>query len=280
MDKWLLKQLQEEERLNSVLPWLRNEYNALVGMLDKWKTELKNINDSKSSIAKDIDVLKNDLDKQKSEFDFYKKTQENIINKTLKDEQNKIYKLIEQEKQEKIELDAKRKAYNTDIVAFEEYKATENDKLTKREKEINTKHNENTQKEQFLSSEFDKLEAQKNKVALDTASIEKNIKLAQELNELSKKNAKIAKEEVEKMSSIKQIVDLQERELINKSQNIIKRENDVLQKEQEQKKIEIKQKDKQIYLDELEYRLITKEADLKIEEKRLILSTKQQKANV
>jgi len=151
MDKELLKLYTEYEKYNKELPNLRNEYNFLIEDIDKKNKEKdgieKSISSNKDVISKEII----ELSKKREEFEFYKQGIENKLNIELKQKEQEINKLINQEIKEKKELEDKINEHNNLLVSFNKQKEQENERINKENIKMDERIRDLDSKTQLLS---------------------------------------------------------------------------------------------------------------------------------
>lgn len=215
------------------------------------------------------------FDKEREDFDRWKKEQEEIISIKLKKEQKDITVLIESEKVQTKEINKLMEIYNKDKVEFENYKKLENDKILTEKDKILTENIRIDERIQFLSSYEIELKTLKSQADTLSADTEKNIKLTQENEKKQVKINKDIKTELDKLSAVRTVIEKSEKEVIIRENKMSDIEEKRASKEKELLDREKNIKDRESYLNDKEYNLDIKEADLIMEEKRLVLWSKQ-----
>lgn len=280
-----------EKRIKEVYVLNGKEYT--IEQLDQLRNEFNYLWEASSNLDKDIDIKKKqlslvvdeiekakaewlrELDKDRFEFE---KTQTNFIeytkseNKKIKDKQEETESLLNDAKIKHKE--SQEMLSNID---------TEKKQLEKDKKEFYI------EKESFLSyktSEQEKINTEKQSVLELKEIVEAQKKLNDEqTTEIKKQSNLITKEKIIIEKDRKELLELRDfvlsktMELDLKEKSLIERENKCELIEKSQKEQQEKINNDRSLLDDREYQISLKEAEIRIEYKKYVLKSKQDRAN-
>jgi len=277
MDKELLALAEEYSKYNKELPSLRSEYNFLIEDIDRKKLVLEAVSKQHQSKLAELQTEEDRLASLKRDVDIYVSEKEEYIKNKLKKQEDSLLVVIEQSKIAISKQDASKKELDKKSIEINEFAATEKTRLDAKEKELNKKsaeleikEKEQQTKEQELSQFVSSINEKKNALELLEQTLPTREQKIIKQSEIIKQEMTVYLDLKDKVTKDKKEVDVKlakiaEAELKLADANAVLqiREAWLLHKEK--------------IIEEKQYKLEVKEADLVNEENRLILFAKKVK---
>lgn len=277
MDKELLALAEEYSKYNKELPSLRSEYNFLIEDIDRKKLMLEAVGKQHQSKLAELQTEQNKIASLKRDADIYVSEKEEYIKNKLKKQEDSLLVVIEQSKIAISKQDASKKELDKKSIEINEFVAKEKTRLEAKEAELNTKsyeldvkEKEQQTKESELSQFVSSINEKKNALELlehtlptrEKKLINQSEVIKQEMTVYLDLKDKVTKDKKEVDAKLAKIAEA-ELKLANDNAALKIREDWLLHKEK--------------IIQENQYKLEVKEADLVNEENRLILFAKKVK---
>lgn len=277
MDKELLALAEEYSKYNKELPSLRSEYNFLIEDIDRKKLMLEAVGKQHQSKLAELQTEQNKIASLKRDADIYVSEKEEYIKNKLKKQEDSLLLVIEQSKIAISKQDASKKELDKKSIEINEFVAKEKTRLEAKEAELNTKsyeldvkEKEQQTKESELSQFVSSINEKKNALELlehtlptrEKKLINQSEVIKQEMTVYLDLKDKVTKDKKEVDAKLAKIAEA-ELKLANDNAALKIREDWLLHKEK--------------IIQENQYKLEVKEADLVNEENRLILFAKKVK---
>ena len=277
MDKELLALAEEYSKYNKELPSLRSEYNFLIEDIDRKKLMLEAVGKQHQSKLAELQTEQNKIASLKRDADIYVSEKEEYIKNKLKKQEDSLLLVIEQSKIAISKQDASKKELDKKSIEINEFVAKEKTRLEAKEAELNTKsyeldvkEKEQQTKESELSQFVSSINEKKNALELlertlptrEEKLINQSEVIKQEMTVYLDLKDKVTKDKKEVDAKLAKIAEA-ELKLANDNAALKIREDWLLHKEK--------------IIQENQYKLEVKEADLVNEENRLILFAKKVK---
>lgn len=277
MDKELLALAEEYSKYNKELPSLRSEYNFLIEDIDRKKLMLEAVGKQHQSKLAELQTEQNKIASLKRDADIYVSEKEEYIKNKLKKQEDSLLLVIEQSKIAISKQDASKKELDKKSIEINEFVAKEKTRLEAKEAELNTKsyeldvkEKEQQTKESELSQFVSSINQKKNALELlehtlptrEKKLIKQSEVIKQEMTVYLDLKDKVTKDKKEVDTKLAKIAEA-ELKLADDNAALQIREDCLLHKEK--------------IIQEKQYKLEVKEADLVNEENRLILFAKKVK---
>jgi len=277
MDKELLALAEEYSKYNKELPSLRSEYNFLIEDIDRKKLMLEAVGKQHQSKLAELQTEQNKIASLKRDADIYVSEKEEYIKNKLKKQEDSLLLVIEQSKIAISKQDASKKELDKKSIEINEFVAKEKTRLEAKEAELNTKsyeldvkEKEQQSKEQELSQLVSSINEKKNALELLEQTLPTREKKLIKQSEIIKQEMTVYLDLKDKVTKDKKEVDAKlakiaeaELKLADDNAALQIREDWLLHREK--------------IIQEKQYKLEVKEADLVNEENRLILFAKKVK---
>lgn len=277
MDKELLALAEEYSKYNKELPSLRSEYNFLIEDIDRKKLMLEAVGKQHQSKLAELQIEEDKMTSLKRDADIYVSEKEEYIKNKLKKQEDSLLVVIEQSKIAINKQEASKKELDKKSREINEFVAKEKTRLEAKEAELNNKsyeldvkEKERQTKDRELCQFISLINEKKNALELLERTLptreEKLIKqsevIKQEMTAYLDLKDKVTKDKKEVDAKLAKIAEA-ELKLANDNAALKIREDWLLHKEK--------------IIQENQYKLEVKEADLVNEENRLILFAKKVK---
>lgn len=277
MDKELLALAEEYSKYNKELPSLRSEYNFLIEDIDRKKLMLEAVGKQHQSKLAELQTEQNKIASLKRDADIYVSEKEEYIKNKLKKQEDSLLLVIEQSKIAISKQDASKKELDKKSIEINEFVAKEKTRLEAKEAELNTKsyeldvkEKEQQTKESELSQFVSSINEKKNALELlehtlptrEKKLINQSEVIKQEMTVYLDLKDKVTKDKKEVDAKLAKIAEA-ELKLANDNAALKIREDWLVHREK--------------IIQENQYKLEVKEADLVNEENRLILFAKKVK---
>ena len=277
MDKELLALAEEYSKYNKELPSLRSEYNFLIEDIDRKKLVLEALSKQHQSKLAELQTEQNKIASLKRDADIYVSEKEEYIKNKLKKQEDSLLVVIEQSKIAISKQDESTKELDKKSREINEFVAKEKTRLEAKEAELNNKVYELDVKEKELQTKYKELcqfvssiNEKKNALELlehtlptrEQKLIKQSEVIKQEMAVYLDLKDKVAKDKKEVDAKLEKVAEA-ELKLADGNAALQIREDWLLHKEK--------------IIQEKQYKLEVKEADLVNEENRLILFAKKVK---
>lgn len=277
MDKELLALAEEYSKYNKELPSLRSEYNFLIEDIDRKKVMLEAVGKQHKAKLAELQIEEDKMTSLKRDADIYVSEKEEYIKNKLKKQEDSLLVVIEQSKIAINKQEASKKELDKKSIEINEFIAKEKTRLEAKESELNKKsteldikEKEQKTKEQELSQFVSLINEKKNALELlehtlptrEQKLIKQSEVIKQEMAVYLDLKDKVAKDKKEVDAKLEKVAEA-ELKLADGNAALQIREDWLLHKEK--------------IIQENQYKLEVKEADLVNEENRLILFAKKVK---